>query len=71
MNITFSIVHKMYRVIFMNFYKVDISVYSCYNDSGKDFEGLLAEAIRQVNLENIHKQIITSNAASRKEASHD
>jgi hypothetical protein len=47
--------------------KVDIIIHSCYNDCGKDFEGLLAEAIRQVNLENIHKQIIASNAASREE----
>lgn len=55
----------------MDFRKVDIKVHSCYNDSGMDFEGLLAEAIRQVNLESIHKQIITSNAASRKEVRHD
>jgi hypothetical protein len=54
----------------MGFSKVDITVHSCYNDSGKDFEGLLAEAIRQVNLDIIHKQIITSNAASREEVSH-
>jgi hypothetical protein len=49
--------------------KVDITVHTCYNDGGKDFERLLAEGIRQVNLENIHKQIITSNAASREEVS--
>jgi len=49
----------------MSCYKVDITVHTCYNDCGKDFESLLAEAIRQVNLENVHKQIITSNAASR------
>jgi len=53
----------------MDFRKVDITVHTCYNDSGKDFESLLAEAICQVNLENIHKQIITSNAASREEVS--
>jgi len=48
--------------------KVDIIIYNCYNDNGKDFERLLAEAIRQVNFENIHKQII-ANAASREEVS--
>jgi hypothetical protein len=53
----------------MSFSKVDITVNSCYNFIGKDFSELLAEAIRQVNLENIHKQIITSNAASREEVS--
>jgi len=52
----------------MDFRKVDIIIHTCYNDSGKDFESLLAEAIRQVNLENIHKQII-ANAASREEVS--
>jgi hypothetical protein len=48
--------------------KVDITIHNCYNDSGKDFSSLLAEAIRQVNLENIRKQII-ANAASREEVS--
>ncbi|MCL2475711.1 hypothetical protein [Candidatus Bathycorpusculum sp.] len=53
----------------MVFRRVDITIHTCYTDCGMDFEGLLAEAIRQVNLENIHKQIITSNAASREEVS--
>ena len=52
----------------MGFCNVDITIHTCYNDRGKDFESLLAEAIRQVNLENIHKQII-ANAASREEVS--
>jgi len=51
--------------------KVDITIHSCYNDSGKDFERLLFEAICHVNLENIRKQIITSNAASREERANE
>ena len=60
--------HTYVQGDFMDFRKVDIIIHTCYNDSGKDFESLLAEAIRQVNLENIHKQII-ANAASREEVS--
>ena len=36
------------------------SVHVLYNDSGKSFEELLVEGIRQVNLQVLQKQIITS-----------
>jgi len=39
---------------------LDKIIHIVYNDNGKSFEELLEEGIRQANLENIQKQIITS-----------
>jgi len=48
-------------------YPLDIKTHRAYNEHGKSFEELLAEAIKQANLESIRKRIITSNATLTKE----
>ena len=42
-----------------------------YNEDGKSFEELLAEGIRQVNLETVQRQIILSQALNKKERADD
>jgi len=39
---------------------IDNKLHVCYNESGKSFEELLAEGIKQVNLKAIQKRIITN-----------
>ena len=47
--------------------ELDIKVHVQYNEHGKSFEDLLAEGIRQANLQAIREQIIASTATSEKE----
>jgi hypothetical protein len=45
--------------------KLDIPLNTAYNEHGKCFEDLLAEAISQANLETIQKQIVINTKAKK------
>jgi hypothetical protein len=49
----------------------DNHVHTRYNDSGKGFEELFAEGIKQINFQAIQKQIINSKATENKECAKD